>query len=199
MALQPRMEYGSDLWMLLQPARHLQGVAVVLFHANRKRLDPAQHEEAVLRPRAGAHGILQKTDFLRKLGILHDDRPADNVRVAVDVLGGRMHHNVHAQLERPLKVRREERVVADGKSAVFVCQVRDRTKVHQVHQWICGGFDPDGFRPLGQRGAQFRRVAQIDVVRPDLFGPKDGLEQTVRAAIEVVVHDDAVTRLEHHE
>ena len=52
------------------------------------------------------------------------DEPADDVGVAAEVLRGRVHDDVGAELERPLEVRRRERVVDDDARAARRARAR---------------------------------------------------------------------------
>src|SRR3546814_18175193 len=80
------------------------------FHAQRQSLQAAQGEEAVEGTLNGADGVLQKGKLIGQSGVVADHQDAaDHVGVAVEVLRGRMHDHVEAELQRPL--RSEERSV----------------------------------------------------------------------------------------
>ena len=103
-------------------------VAVPL-HAHRERLEPAEHQVAVERARHRADRVLQEPDALGDLGVVGGREPADDVGVAAEVLRGRVHDDVGAELERPLQERRRERVVDDDARAALV---RDRAHAEDV-------------------------------------------------------------------
>ena len=98
--------------------------AAVTLHPHRERLEPAQHEVAVERARHRADRVLEEPDPLGELGIVRGREPADDVGVAAEVLRGRVHHDVGAELERALQVRRGERVVDDDARAACVRELR---------------------------------------------------------------------------
>ena len=105
-------------------------------------LMPAQHEVAVERARHRADRVLQEPEALGDLGIAGGDEPADDVGVTAEVLGGRVHHDVGAELERPLQERRGERVVDDDARAALV---RDRAHAQDVddrERGVGGRLDP---------------------------------------------------------
>ena len=107
--------HALDLRMLLAASAAMcMRVAAVALHAQRERLDAAQREEGVERARHAADGVLQEGELLAAArAFLRDDgRAADDVRMAVQVLGGRVHDDVEAVLERPLDPGRGEGVVA---------------------------------------------------------------------------------------
>src|SRR3546814_8586749 len=73
------------------------------FHAQRQSLQAAQGEEAVEGTLNGADGVLQKGKLIGQSGVVADHQDAaDHVGVAVEVLRGRMHDHVEAELQRPL-------------------------------------------------------------------------------------------------
>ena len=143
--LQPGMQHRRHFRMAAQPARDRERVAVMLLHAHGQRLDAAQHQETILRAGAGSHGVLQEPDLLGQRRVSHDGGAADHVGMPVDVLGGGMDHDVHAEIQRPLEIGREEGVVANGNGAVPVCRRGHRFQIHQVHERVGRRFDP---RPL---------------------------------------------------
>ena len=81
---------------------HALGVLGVPVHAYRERLDSPQDEETIHRPRHGADGVLEEGQPGGDLGIAHDDRSTDDVRVSAEVLGRRVDDQVGSKLERPL-------------------------------------------------------------------------------------------------
>ena len=96
---------------------------------------------------------------------------------------------------RPLEIGREERVIANGNSAVPVSHGGHGFQIHQVHERIGRRFDPHRFNVAGE----IHRLAQIHVAGGDLLAAQDAFEEAVRAAIKVVVDQDGVACLEHHE
>ena len=119
--------------------------------------------------------------------------------MAVDVLGRRVDHHVHPELDRPLEIGRQEGVVADADGAVTVRQLAHRRQVHQVHERVGGRLDPNRLRAARQLPFELIQPPQVDVVRLDPLVAHDGLEQAVGAAVQIVVNQNSVPRLEHHE
>ena len=98
-----------------------------------------------------AHRVLQEGEALAQLGVARrSTRAADDVGVAVQVLGRRVHDQVGAQLERPLEVRRHEGVV-DGEQHAARARRRRRPRamsasrsiglvgVSSQHELACAG------------------------------------------------------------
>lgn len=69
----------------------------------------------------------------------------DHVRVAVDVLGYRVHDNVGAVVERVLHIWAEEGIVDDDEDAVLVRDGGDFSDIDEGEGRVGGGFDPDEF------------------------------------------------------
>src|SRR3546814_3770605 len=109
MALQAGIDHLGHLGMTGEILGHRHGVAAMAFHAQRQSLQAAQGEEAVEGTLNGADGVLQKGKLIGQSGVVADHQDAaDHVGVAVEVLRGRMHDHVEAELQRPLDPRSEE-------------------------------------------------------------------------------------------
>ena len=123
---------------------------------------------------------------------------ADHVRVAVQILGRRMHDDVEAELERPLHPGARERVVGDGNDVARAAKLRDRCEIGQLQQRIARRFDPDHFRLGPQRGGQLVDIRHVDererMPRAALAHP---LEQSERAAVQIVAGNDVRAGVEH--
>ena len=112
-ALEARVEDLGDGRRRREQRRDALRVVAVALHAHRERLQAAQREEAVERRRNPAERVLEEAQPLAHRAIARADEAADDVGVAADVLGRRVHDDVGAQLERLLQVRARERVVDD--------------------------------------------------------------------------------------
>ena len=167
-------------------------VRAVPFHAHRERLDPAEHQVAVERARHRAGRVLEEADALGDLGIARDRAPADDVGVATEVLRGRVHDDVGAELQRTLQVRRRERVVDDDARAARVRELRHGRDVDDGERGIGRRLDPH------HRGAACHaRAVRVEVgeignavlARPRREHLRD---QPERAAVRVVGEQHAV-------
>ena len=125
-----------------------------------------------------------------------DHRPAHHVAVAVDVLGGRVHDDVGAQLERLLPGRRQEGIVDHGEGSSPVGQRGDRADVGNTQQRIARCFDPHQRCRLRQRSAQRRCIAVIDELHLELTATLPLAKKPVAAAVTVVRRHDARADLE---
>ena len=98
MARQPGVVHAFDRRVLLEEARDGERVAAMALHAQRQRLDAAQRQEGVERPRHAAHRVLQVGDALAKIAVAaHDGRAADGIRMPVQVLGRRVHRRCRSR------------------------------------------------------------------------------------------------------
>ncbi len=132
-------------------------------HAQRQGLHPAQGQECVERPGNRAHGVLQEAQALGQFRVLADHRnAADYIGVAVEVLGGGVHHDVETQLQRALDPGAGEGVVGHAEDAPGLADAGDGTEVGQAQQRVARGFDPDHPRVVLQRGFECRQVGQVD-------------------------------------
>lgn len=98
---QEGITHRLDTGIGLQPTGDLQGVFVVLPHADAQRLDaPADEEGGKGRHhRAEVHQRTQ-TALAQELGVIGDHRAAQQVAVTADVLGQAVDHHIHAQIQR---------------------------------------------------------------------------------------------------
>ncbi len=87
-------------------------------HPQMQRPNATVDEETVERSGHRADRVLDETEPLIPVSESRDDHAADDVGVAAQVLGGRMHHEVGAELERPL-VDRGRKGVVDGDQRPF--------------------------------------------------------------------------------
>jgi hypothetical protein len=189
----------GDLGVLLEPVGDGEGVLVVLFHAEREGLDAAEDEEAVLGSGAASHGVLEESDLLGERGVFDDHGAADDVGVSVDVFGGGVDDDVDAEVERPLEVGGEKGVVANGEHAGLARDGSDGLEVDDVHEGVRGGFDPEGAGLGSDGGADGVEVAQVDEVHLDALVLNHVDEEAVGSAVEVVVDEEVVALVEHHE
>ena len=97
------------------------GVGAVLLHTDLQGLQAAEDQEGAEGIHHCAGHILQAehTYLIAEFGGAHH-KARDHVAVAVQVLGGGVHHHVCAQLQRPLEVRGSEGVVADDLDVLVV-------------------------------------------------------------------------------
>ena len=95
-------------------------VREVLVHAHVQRAHAAQREIAVERRAGDAEAVGPPRELVAERGVARDDRAADDVAVAVQILRRRVHDDVRAERDRLLQRRREERVVDDEQRAGVV-------------------------------------------------------------------------------
>ena len=121
-----------------QPLRQRERVRAVPLHAQRQRLHAAQREEAVERARrsrrprsAGSPAARAAASW--RASRADDGDAADHVGVAVQVLGGRVHDDVEAELERPLHAGAGEGVVGHARG----CRARGRSRRSRAGRPAC--------------------------------------------------------------
>src|SRR5438045_4880118 len=109
---QPRIVKLLHLRVLFEERGHLAPRRVVLLHSDGERLRPPQHKPRVEGREYRADAVLYELKPFRVLLIIKHNHTADAVRMSVQILRRRMDDDVNAELNRSLKVRRHESVVA---------------------------------------------------------------------------------------
>ena len=178
--------------MALQPCGNLCGGRAVPLHPQRQGLEAAQRQERIERPLDAAHGILQIGQPLAQLLVRADNRDtAHHVGMPVEILGGRVHHQVEAVFERVLHVGTGEGVVGRGQKPAPPRDHGDTFEIDQLEQRIGRRLDPD--QPGIRADRRLDRI-RIGQVQAGGFEPHRAvahpLEQAPRAAIEIVDRDD---------
>ena len=87
-----------------------------------------------------------KYSCLSKFRIADDQGPAEQIAVAAEVLGGRVHDDIGAEFQRPRQHRGGKRVVDAQQRAVPVGQLGTGRDVGDRHARIAGTLDPDQLR-----------------------------------------------------
>ena len=151
------------LGVVAQVVRHEPRVGVGFFHADAQRLErPAEHP-AGMRIELGADGAAQRLDVLHH-GLRAERRARDQVGMTADIFGQRVQRKVRAMLDRPLKHRPEQRVVAGDDRRValrladHVGDAADHRDVDQAVGGIGRGFDEDHRHPAFAHGVLRRRL-----------------------------------------
>ena len=87
-------------------------------------------------------------------------KPPTHVGVAVEVLGGRVHDDVDAELQRPLEVRRHEGVVADARASLALLgrSRRPRARSTSLSIGLVGVSTQTSLGLRGDRRLEVRRV-----------------------------------------
>src|SRR5205823_1932122 len=93
------------------------GVGLMWRETRVKCAQSAQCEPAVEWRAGDASTVGPPCEIIGECGVAGDDGATDHVTVAVQVLGGGVHHDVGAELDGALKCWREERVVYNEKGA----------------------------------------------------------------------------------
>ena len=132
-----RMVHLFDCRMAAQELDYGESIGAVPFHPYAQRLDPTLHEEAVEGSGNGAGRILKEPKS-RRDGLVAGRRKApDDVGVAAQVLGRRVHDDVGSQGEGLLDPRRGKGVVDDDEGSAAVRDGGYGGDVDDVEQRIC--------------------------------------------------------------
>ena len=136
-------------------------------HADGQGFHAAQGQKAVERAGNRAHRVLQEAQLLAPFGLAFfradDGDAADDVRVAVQILGGRMHDDIKTVFQGALHQRAGEGIVGHGDDAPRAADVGNRPQVGQFKHGVGGRFHPYHLRFRAQRGQQVFRIGQIHI------------------------------------
>ena len=157
----------------------------MLAHAHGERLDSPQHEPAVHGARDRSQGLLEEQKPFRDRRIVRRGETADDVRVSTEVLGRRVHHDVRAELQRPLQIGRRKGVVDDEERAGRMRCVRRLLDVDDVQQRIRRRLDPDDPSALVEMRAQVVELGRGEVVEDVTLGLVDLRGHPVDPAVDI--------------
>ena len=162
-------------------------------HPDRQRLDSPKHQPGIEWRENRAGRVLDKLEALGIVFALQNGDAADAVAVAIEVLRGRMNNNIGAKLDRPLEVRRHERIV-DSKPAVgtVMRDFRERTNVRDRHDRVCGCLDKNHTRVGADGSFDIARIRCVDVRELDAVMTHDFVEEPECSAINVVGADGMI-------
>ena len=125
-----------------------------------------------------------------------DDHAADGDAMAADPFGGRIHHDVGAELDRPAEIGRREGVVDQQRDLRVVRDLRDLGNIQHFEAGIADGLadHQPGIGP--DRSAKFVERARLDEGRGDAEARQRVRQQVDGAAIERGRGDDVVAGVE---
>ena len=139
------------------------GVFLVPLHSQFQRFHAAHREPTIERRRHRARRVLQELDRLENRRVFRQRRALNRVRMPGQIFRHAVHHDVRAQLERLLEIRRRESVVHHHQRASRACaSLRCRNVVNQQPR-IGRRLDPH--QPRLRRD---RRLHRVQVARIDL-------------------------------
>ena len=87
-------------------------------HADGKRLDAADQQKRIERTEHTARGILNERELLREFLCADDCQSRDHIAVSAEIFRCAVYHNVRAERQRLLQIRRHECVIDDDEQAV---------------------------------------------------------------------------------
>ena len=140
MAGKPRVIDALDGGMFAEHLGHRLRASLVGLHARAERLDASQHQPGVEWRAGDAQRIDDIGDPLGMRLVSRDDAAPDDVRMAVEVLRRRMHDHVDSELERPLQIGGQKRVVGNRDDARFTGDLRHGGQIDKVQQRDCWAF-----------------------------------------------------------
>ena len=165
-----RIEDLRESWVAEEGLGERQSVRRVAFHSTGERTQSAQDEPRVERARGPPEPAAGLPDALEELAVARageDERSAEHVAVAAQVLGRRVQHEVGAERQRPLQGRRGEGPVDQEAGTCGVGGVGEAAEGRgsRAAGWSASrprparGFAGDAGRPRPRPGRPGRRTA----------------------------------------
>ena len=186
------------LRVALQPRRHLERALVLRRHPQRERLDATLEQEAGV----GVGAAAQVDELVPDL--LHERRAAghaarDQVRVAVQVLGRAVDHEVEAHLDGPQVDRRREGAVDEGGEAVRARETHDALQVGHLQPRVGERLHVDGFGLGTERRLPAGRARRVDEGVREAEVLQVVRHEGVRAAVQRVLGDEVAAAAQRDE
>ncbi len=125
-----------------------------------------------------------------------DDHAADRDAVAADPFGGRIHHDVGAEFDRPAEIRRGEGVVDQQRDLCVMRDCRDGRNIQHFKSGIADGLADHEPRVGPDRGAELVQRARLDKGGGNAEARQGVREKVDGAAIERGGGDDVVAGVE---
>jgi len=189
--LQSRVPHAPHVGLALEPVCQSLSIAPVVLEPCVQRAQAPQREKAVERRTRQPQAVGPPHELLVQGRGARHHRAAHHVAVTVQVLRGRVHHEVGTEREGLLPRGRQEGVVDRNEGAAGVPELRDRGNVGDAQQRIARSLDPHQLRGprqgLGKRGL----ITEIDKLYVALAPAPPGVEQPIGAPVAVVRRDDA--------
>ena len=112
-------------------------------HADGEGLQTAQNEVAIHRSWDSTGRVLQEANSLQRLFLQGHYGAPNHVGVASQILGGTVHHQVGAQPQRLLQIRRRKRVIHAENSALLTRRRADRFQLRHDQERVGRRLQPD--------------------------------------------------------
>lgn len=124
-----------------------------------------------------------------------DEHATDGGAVPTNELGGRVDHDVRAEVEGSEQVRAWEGVVDNDWNAVFASDLGDLFKREGVELGVADGLAVDELRLVGDGAGEVVGIGRIDELDADAPLRQGVVEEVVGSAVEAAGGDDFVTGL----
>ena len=193
------IDNARNFRMRLKPRSDTCRAGAVLTHAHRERLNAAQREVRIERSHDTANGILHKAQLLSKRFIADNQRAANRVAVAAEILGGGMHHHIDAQFERPLQQWSCKGVIANRDGSACLANLRNGCQVHEFQSRVGWRFYPNHLGLMCFHCClKFGNVGHVNKLNLQALTSLAHLvQQAIGAAIHIIHAQDGVTGVKH--
>ena len=170
-------------------------VEAVLLHADLKGLETTENEKCAERIHNGAGHILETehANLANELGRA-DDKARYDIAVTVEVLGGGVHNDIGAELQRVLKIGGGKGVVADDLDVLAICMsdLGNGCNVGYLEVGVCGSFEVDAAGVGLEVSLDGLKVGGVDEIDLNAVAGHAVVEQSKGAAVQSAVGDDVL-------
>src|SRR6266545_1690309 len=128
--------------------------------------------------------VIGRRDLLGPIAAA-DHRPTDHVGMPAEVLRRAVNHQIGAQLDRLLQIRRDEGVIDRQRRFRLVGQVGDGGDIDDLQERVCRRLDPDELCRRRDDLAEAVRAGVFGVARHQAPRLEDPFQQAKRAAVEI--------------
>ena len=167
-------------------------------HAEFERLQAPRAEIRLQRPHHRAGGVLQPVQPRAEFGVADDERSAEQVAVTADRLGGRVHHDVGAEFERPREGGRRQRGIAGEQRSAVVRDPAAGLDVGDREQGIPRRLHPHELCLRADGLGDGRGVGGVHGLHHDASLGEQPVEEPPGAAVDVGARDDFVAGGQEH-
>ncbi len=143
MRFETRIAHRRDIVAGVEALGEFHCIGLGPFHAQRHRACTSDGEERLHRTDRCSVKQTTRVQLVVERVVGGDQQPSEQVRVATDELGGRVHDDVGAKIEGTLAERRAERAVDGDDRAVLARGTADCGQVSDRHERVGGRFEPE--------------------------------------------------------
>ncbi|MNP21399.1 hypothetical protein D3C76_1140140 [compost metagenome] len=143
--------HGVDIAPAAQPIRQLAGADLAMRHPGAQRFHAAHQQPRILRAEDGAQTVLHVFQLTGQFLCPRDCQTGQHIAMPAEEFGRAVQDDIRPQLDRPLVIRRHERVVHDAEQSLLLRPGGDFRDIGNLQRRIGRRLHIHGFRIGFQR------------------------------------------------